>query len=415
MASMKIVHAITRFIRGGADENTLLTVNAQAEAGHDVYLLRGPECHQDMMDRLHPTVRDIEIPSLIRNIDLGKDIDCLRRMTAELKRIAPDIVHTHTSKAGVIGRLAARMCDEAVIIHSVHILAFDNVWPGKMWLFRRLERLAARYTDGFISVSEALRTTCIDAGIGREEAHYVVPSGMDVSAFRNAAPADWRALWSDEARPERRPRFVLAVGALEARKRIAELVATFDPIAKAEPDVVLMIAGDGPERGRIEDMIRRRNLDGRVVLLGHVHDLPRYIHLADVCVHVASREGLPRVVLQFAMSGKPVVATKLPGVDEVVLHERSGVLCGVNDFDAVREALLRLLNDADLRNRFGKTAWSLDFSAWDTTEMIRRIDDVYRRSILAKSKVERVSQSSKTYAQGEGPAAGGRSSTRLTG
>ncbi|MEL7029575.1 MAG: glycosyltransferase family 4 protein [Pseudomonadota bacterium] len=413
---MKIAHVITRFIRGGADENTLLTVNAQAEQGHDVVLIHGPESHEDMFGRLHTAVETIEIPSLIRDIDLVKDIACLNTLAKELKRSSPDIVHTHTSKAGVIGRFAARLAEAPVIIHSVHILAFDNVWPGKMFLFQRLEKAAARYTHGFISVSEALRKACIDAGVGTEDIHYVVPSGMDVSSYRNAAPADWRSLWPDETRPTRRPRFVLAVGALESRKRIAELIDAFEGVAKSAPDAVLMVAGDGPERPRIEKLIRERNLEGQVMLLGHVDDLPRYIHLADVCVHVASREGLPRVVLQFAMSGKPVVATKLPGIEQVVLHEKSGLLCPVDDFDAVRDALERLLGDAELRNRFGKEAWALDFSGWDTQEMIRSIDDVYRRAILARQSTGVMRQSMESYARGDTPRpSGGRSSSRITG
>ncbi|MEM1103095.1 MAG: glycosyltransferase [Pseudomonadota bacterium] len=381
MAPMKITHIITRFIRGGADENTLLTVNAQAEAGHEVSLVRGPDSHPEMIARLHPSIKDVEVPSLIRDIDLVKDLKCLRELARALVELSPDIVHTHTSKAGVIGRFAARMSEAPVVVHSVHILAFDNVWPGKMFIYKQLERWAAAYTHGFISVSDALRQACIRSGVGRADIHHVVPSGMDVASYETAEPADWRALWPKGDAPETRPRFVLTVGALEERKRIAELVRAFKTVVRDVPDAVMLVAGDGPLRPDIEALIEAEGLGGKVILLGHVSDLPRYIHLADVCVHGASREGLPRVVLQFAMSGKPVVATELAGIDQVVKHEASGLLCPIDDFDAIAKALTRLLKDDDERARFAEAAKGLDFSAWDTGEMVRRIDDVYRRAI----------------------------------
>lgn len=379
---MKIVHQITRFIRGGADENTLLTCNGQAALGHEVHLVVGREYHPAIVARIDPRVQFHVMPSLQREVSPYHDLAALYDSVALFRKIGPDIVHTHESKAGIIGRIAARMAGVKTIVHGVHILPFIGVSAPKRMLYLGLERAAARYTDVFIDVSEGMKQECLSAGLGSEETHHIVASGMDVSKYRDAQPPeDWHelidpALIAPSVGEE--PRFLLIAGAFEERKRIPEFLAVFARIAARVPEAVLLIAGDGPERPRIEATIAQLGLEGRVVLAGHREDLEQLIALSDACVHAAMREGLPRVTVQYVMVGRPLVATHLPGLDRIVSDGDNGYLVPPDDLDAMEDPLVALLTDQDLQDRHVAAARAIDISEWDADHMVHRIEHIYR-------------------------------------
>ena len=158
---LTIAHVITRFIRGGADENTRLSCNAQAAAGHRVALIFGREAHEEMLAALDPRVERIRIDALVRRIDPVCDALTLMSLVRTLRDLKPDIVHTHTSKAGILGRLAGRIARAKAIVHGVHILPFLNVRRFKRWVFLAVERLTAPLTDAFVSVSPKMQECCL--------------------------------------------------------------------------------------------------------------------------------------------------------------------------------------------------------------------------------------------------------------
>ena len=376
-----IVHVITRLIGGGADENTLLTCNHQAAAGYRVVLIIGRESDPGMRARLHPKVDVATVASLVRSVAPMRDVWALFRLALILRRIDPDVVHTHTSKAGILGRLAARASTRARVVHTVHILPFLSVGRVATWSYTSLERLAARWTDLFIDVSAGMRDASLRAGVGDTENHVVIESGMDIARYQSATPPeDWRDLIDPGAVATRdQPRFVLVAGALEERKRVAELLAAFAQVSRQVPDAVLLVAGDGPERETLAAAVTRLKLEGRVVLLGFREDLDRLIGLAEVCVHAAHREGLPRVVVQYAAAGRPVVACALPGLEAVVESGRSGFLVPADDVAALAEPVSRLLRDHALREAMGRVAGQRDYSGWSVESMVSRIDRAYAR------------------------------------
>jgi len=214
-SDVKIVHVITRFIRGGADENTLLTCNGQAEMGHDVTLIHGGEFHESMVARLSANVRCICVPALVRPVHPLKDVLTFANLTNTLRRIRPDIVHTHESKAGVIGRMAARIAGVPINVHGVHILAFVHTRFPLSTIYRYIERFVGTMTDAFIDVSGAMCETALAARIGRREQHFVVESGMQVEVFQNATALDWRKDPQLRDLQIDKPRFLLLSGTLE--------------------------------------------------------------------------------------------------------------------------------------------------------------------------------------------------------
>lgn len=384
--TLVIVHAITRFIRGGADENTLITCNGQAARGHRVHLVVGEETHDDMLARLDERVGVHRLGTLVRSIHPLNDMRALAALWSLFRALKPDIVHTHESKAGIIGRLAAWLASVPAIVHGVHILAFVGMRGPKRHLYLTLERLVAPMTDIFVDVSDGMRAACLGARVGRADNHHVVASGMDVSLYRDAAaPADWSELVPREAVApdlrDGRPQFVLAAGALEPRKRIGEFLEVFGRITARCPNAVLLIAGDGMLREKITRRIAALGLDGRALLLGHRDDLERLIALADVCVHTAMREGLPRVVVQYVMAGRPVVATRLPGIERVVADGGNGCLIAAERLDEVEAKIVDLLRKPDLRMSFAAAARAIDVSEWDASLMVERIETLYAETM----------------------------------
>ena len=370
---MRIVHIITRFVSGGADENTALTCNRQAEMGHEVWLVHGAAFSERMLEMTDERVKVVPLPTLVREVDPLRDIRALGALAKIFRRIRPDIVHTHTSKAGIVGRMAALCVPSAKVIHGVHILPFTGErWP-KRFLYVVLEKAAALRTDAFIDVSEGMRDLCLAYALGSEANHHVIFSGMDVEGFRHAAPADdLQALRTGEDEV-----LIGYVAVLERRKRHRELVQSLIPVLRAHPHAHLVLAGEGPERPVLESMISQAGLERQVHLCGFRNDIANAIAACDLCVFGSEREGLPRSLVQYALAGKPIVATHLPGIERIVREGENGYVVSEQDFAAFSQKVDNLVSDAARRDAFARASAALDLSEWDARTMVDRIQDVY--------------------------------------
>ncbi|MGE0045109.1 MAG: glycosyltransferase [Hyphomonadaceae bacterium] len=384
---LKIVHVITRFIRGGAEENTLLTCNGQAALGHDVTLIYGDEFHPAMPPRLDARIAAVREPSLVREISPLKDARCLASLTKRFRAMAPDVVHTHESKAGILGRAAAKAAGTPLVVHGVHILAHLNAGPAQAALYRTADWIAGKGTDLFINVSEGMRDACLEAGMGRADQHVIVESGMELLDFSAAQPMSAAGIAAAARFAPEAPRFVLIAGALEARKRVAEFLDVFAEAAAAHSDLCLLIAGEGPERGNVEARIAALGLQGRAACIGHQSDLGRWIATTDFCVHCAAREGLPRVAVQFVAGGKPLIITALPGIERIVSDGANGFITDLNDLGAMRAPLMALAGDADLRARMSAAARAINLSAWSRERMVARIEEAYQHAAAKSARL----------------------------
>lgn len=375
---MHVCHINTRFLRAGSEENTAITCNGLVARGHRVSLIHGREFHPDMCSQLDRAVVRYRLPELVNEIRPAQDLIALFRVYRLLRRIRPDVVHTHASKAGIIGRFAARIAGIRHIVHSVHILPFVNVPPPHRWLYLHLERLAARGTTAFIDISETMRDLCVAERIGDANCHHVVLSGMDAEKFRAATrPADWRTVIDPQRVGVADPKFLLLAGALEPRKRQRDFLPVFRRIANADPRAVLLFAGEGKGRPAIEEEIEKLGLTGRVLCLGFRHDLARLIALADVCLQTSMREGLPRTVIQYALCGRAIVSTATPGIERIVVQSETGYLVPVDDLGSMEAPILSLLRDIGLRHAMEDAAGRLDLGGWDERRMVEQIDAIY--------------------------------------
>ncbi|KAK0352659.1 hypothetical protein LTR94_019891 [Friedmanniomyces endolithicus] len=375
---MKIVHIITRFIRGGADENTLYSCNGQAEQGHEVYLMYGRENHADILGRLHPDVRPICIDALVREVSPVKDLQALLDMGLRLRKIRPDIVHTHTSKAGFVGRLAAMFSQSPIIVHGVHILPFLNVGPMERRIYLACEKMLSPVTDAFVDVSAGMKTECLVNRIGDEDRHHVIPSGMDVAAFQQAQPLSEAELalmaeapvmgWADA-------QLMLMVAAFEERKRHVEFLDIFARIVAANPRACLLLAGAGPLEPAIRARIDALGLAGHVRVIGFRKDIARWIKTAQLCILSSEREGLPRVIVQYALGGKPIIATDLPGIDFIVQNDVTGFR--VDTVEAMERPINLVLSHEPTSERLEQGVRGIDLSPWSVSSMNERLEALY--------------------------------------
>jgi glycosyltransferase involved in cell wall biosynthesis len=378
---VRIAHIITRLIRGGADENTLLSCNGQAEMGHEVHLIYGLEVSDAMVRRLHPAVTPHQIRALRRPLTPIGDAWATFATTTLLRQIKPEIVHTHTSKAGAIGRVAARMASTPGVVHGIHILPFVNVGRAEQLAYLTAERLLAPVTHAFVNVSHGMMETALANGIGPAPKHAVVPSGMDLAQFRDATPVgddEIAAAFGCPARDASRLKLLVMMAALEPRKRVLEFLDVFAKVVKFEPSAALAVLGEGRDRDAIVARISAIGLEKRVALPGFRSDVERWVARADVCVLASEREGLPRAVVQYVLAGRPVVATALPGLEEIVKSGVSGYLVPTDRLHEMVPPICGLLAAPLLAASMAREAKSIDLSRWSTGHMVDRLEHIYR-------------------------------------
>ena len=375
---LHIVHVITRLLQGGAEENTVSTCLYQARQGHRVTLVHGPDSHPTWDARLSSKLRLMEVPTLQQSLNPLTDALAMRDLGTLFRELQPDVVHTHQSKAGIVGRLAAAAAGVPLVVHTVHIAPFLNVSGARRWLFAAAERLCAKSTHLFVAVSHGMRQAFLDEGIGRADNFHVIHSGMPLEKFISARPpADWRSRIGGWEGAER-PKLVLMLASFEPRKRQRQLIEAIAPDLRDRPGLGLLFAGEGAELQRCTTLARELGVEGQVRFLGHDPAPHELIALADLCLLTSEREGLPRSVVQYLAGGKPVVLSYLPGVEEVVTDGVNGVIADPNDLRDAVAKLVRLAEDDAARARLEAGARETDVSRWREAAMGESIERAYR-------------------------------------
>ena len=375
---MHIAHVLTRLLRAGSEENTLATCRWQVAAGHRVSLIHGNVCDPFWHDHLPRGVTRIAVPEMVHPIRPVQDARAVARLRALYRDLRPDVIHTHQSKAGVLGRLAADAVPDAVVAHGIHIIPFEGVGDPKRALYIAAERMVARRTDVFIAVSEAVGRAYVEAGIA-EQVH-CVHSGMDLARFRDAPlPEDWPAVLGVPPGAARPP-VALMMAAFEPRKRHVPFLRAF---AKADvlPGMKLLLAGRGPEEARVRAEVAALGLGDRVVFCGHRPDPEALFALANVSILTSEREGLPRVVVQSIAAGCPPVVQHLPGLDEVVVDGRNGVIAAPDDMDGAVRTLCEVLASPERLAALRQGARATDLSAWALDNLGARTTVLYQAPV----------------------------------
>lgn len=376
MTRMHIAHIITCLLRGGAEENTVATCNAQVKRGHKVTIVCGAEVDEKMRSALFDSVNFCQIPTLHRPINFRNDYLAYRELISCIKLINPDAVHTHQSKAGILGRLAATRVGVPIIIHGVHILPFDNVSTFRRIVYLSAERCAASNTDAFICVSRGVMRENLAARLGEASNNFVVYSGMDLQRFKSAQPP----------RTAPKGRILIMISSLEKRKRHAAFLNVFAKLKSSHPDLRFVILGQGPERTSLENQARKLEILDSCIFAGYCDDIEHWISVAEIGILCSEREGLPRVVVQYLAGGCPVVATDVPGLDEILIDGFNGIIVKSRRVDDMHSSLHELLSDSNKLRRFRSNASATDVSRWDLKLMEPAIESIIQ-DILSRKAV----------------------------
>ncbi len=391
---MKIVHVITRMILGGAMENTLLTCEGQADRGHEVTLLSGPTTGPEgsLVQRAETNQKLTfeTVPSLVRSVNPLCDWQALRQLGRRLSRLQPDVVHTHASKAGILGRRAAlRACPGSLVVHTIHGQSFHEYQAAPVRRFYAfLERRMARVTDHIISVCDAMTEQAVTAGVAPREKFTTVYSGIEVQKFLEPSQSVSRVREKHDLPPE--ATVIVKVARLFHLKGQADVLRGFAQLVEHHPTAYLLLVGDGVLRHKLEHLTDRLGIRRRVRFAGLVpsEEVPSLIHAADILVHASLREGLARVLPQALLCSRPVVSYDVDGAPEVVHAGETGLLVAPKDWRGLARAMDTLLSDKMMRRRMGERGREICRRQFDHNRMVDCIEEVYQEALRRKHAAE---------------------------
>lgn len=383
MKRFRVAHVITRLCKGGAQENTVSTVRLADRGRYEVDLISGPTYGSEGSIESAVTEAGIEIlrvPHLVRNPNPWQDLLAYQELKRLFRERQYDIVHTHTSKAGYLGRLAAAYAGVPILVHTPHGHIFFGYFNRALTAsFTALERHAARKTDRLIALTQRGIEEHLQRGVGRREQWEAVFSGIDLGPFGQGIA---RRLVTREMLGVAPGEFVVgAVGRLEPVKGFAYFVEAARAIAGSVPESRFILVGDGS----LADPLRARaaDLGDRFRFLGLRHDVPELMAAFDLCVVPSLNEGMGRVVLEAGAAGVPVVASAVGGIPEIVRDGETGILVAPQCAGAIADSVERLYRDSELRFRLSEAARVVT-AEYGLEQMVRRIEDLYERLIEEK-------------------------------
>lgn len=380
---MRVAHVITRMIVGGAQENTLLSCqDLLRDYGDDVLLVTGPSPGPE--GELLGQGRGGEVPlallpCLRRAIDPWRDVASYRAIRRVLGEFRPDVVHTHSAKAGVLGRRAAWALGVPVIVHTVHGAPFHPYQPRiARALFRYCEAYAARYCHVLVSVADAMTDLLVGAGVAPREKFVTVSSGMEVEPFLGAAAH--RAAVRRELGFTDQHVVVGKVARLFHLKGHEFLIKAASGVVARCPQVRFLLVGDGLLRESLRQQIAAAGLQEYFHFTGLVppERIAPLMSAMDLLVHVSLREGLARALPQALIAGKPVVSYDVDGAREVVIPGQTGFLVPPCEVDSLTEAIAALAGDTELRNRLGFQGRERFTDQFRHQTMTRRLREIYQ-------------------------------------
>ncbi|MFT7464105.1 MAG: glycosyltransferase involved in cell wall biosynthesis [Pseudohongiellaceae bacterium] len=381
-----VVHVITKLELGGAQQNTLHTVEHLDRTRFAPHLVCGTE---GMLDDEARALKDVGLtflPELVRPIHPPKDLLATWRLAALLRPLVasgPVIVHTHSSKAGIVGRAAARLAGAGPVVHSIHGFGHGAISNAALrWLTLATERLMARCTDAFIAVSECNRREGDALSLLGGRPCEIIRSGIDLDDFARA----------DGLRAQVRQSLGYADGVpvvgmiacLKPQKAPLDFVELVRLVSERVPTARFFVAGDGELRSQVEARLLALGLTDKVQLLGWRRDIPGLLGALDVAVLTSRWEGLPRVCPQAMAASRPMVATAVDGTPEAIVDGQNGFLVEPGQMEDAAERVVQLLGDPDLRSRLGQRGQQ-DVASFGQEEMVVRQEALYERLLLEKS------------------------------
>lgn len=380
-------------IVGGAQENTLLSVvGLDAMPEYDVTLASGVDRGREgeLLSQAREQCHLVVVPEMGRSINPFSDLIAFWKLYKLIKKGRYHIVHTHSSKAGVLGRMAAWLAGTPIIVHTLHSLVFHDYQP---WLINRAwwlaKKMCAPVTDFYISVSQVIVDKAVAAGIAPPEKFRTIYSGMELDWFLNAE-LDAAKVKEEFGIPPDSP-VVGKVARLFPLKGHDQLMDAAPEIVRQVPKVRFFLIGDGILLEHLQERAKASGILDNFVFAGLIDRarIPEMIAAMDVVVHTSLREGLARVLPQSLAMGKPCVSFDIDGAREVVIDDKTGYLVNAFDSETLASRIVQLLADPELRRKFGENGRRHVDPNFRAEKMVADISEVYQ--MLLKRHSDRIS------------------------
>lgn len=377
-----MLHIITRLIIGGAQENTLFTVEGLSQHGYEVTLASGPALGPEgsLIRRAQESNIDfVIVPQMRREINPYFDTLTFFKLYWLIKKGQYEIVHTHSSKAGILGRLAAKLAGTEVIVHTIHGLPFHK-YQGRLlnFFYIFLEKWVAQFTDRLITVSDAMKKQSLAVNLAPANKFVTIYSGMEIEKFISSK-VNVEELRLKLGLPPEVP-VVGKIARLSPLKGHEYLIEAAQQVIKKIPQARFLLVGDGILKKKIINMIEKAGLRKNFVFTGIIspEEIPEVIQAMDVLVHTSLREGLARALPQALASAKPVISFDLDGAREVVIDGQTGYLIRPEDADGLAEKIIYLLSNPQLARRMGLVGQQLVRDKFGVEKMVSEIEKVYQ-------------------------------------
>lgn len=386
----KILHIITLFSVGGATENTLFTVNGLIKKGYKVDIVTGP--HISSEGSMFETASKLNVPvltftNLRRAISPLKDLIVFFQLAFFIKKNKYDIVHTHSTKAGVIGRIAAWLVGTPIIIHHNHANPYHRF---QNWFvrtsYKKIEKYAAFFCHKIVSVTHTIVDEMVRDKLAPREKFVVIRSGFDVDKFKN---------YNAPNRSEIRKKFNLSeddivigkIARLSVVKGHIYLLKAFEIVCRKIPKVKLLLVGNGENKSKLEEFINERKLNDKVLFTGLIQpdDMPSVISILDIVVHTALLEGLPRVFTQSMLMGKPIISFDLDGAHEVIEDGKNGYLVEPKNIDMLADRICDLAGNLSKARIFGTYARNNIKDDFSIEAMVENNHKLYQELLREKN------------------------------
>jgi glycosyltransferase involved in cell wall biosynthesis len=380
---VKVLRVIARLNMGGPALHVAYLTAGLRERGYDTTLVagslaRGEDSMEFVADELG--VRVERLPGLRRDISPFRDLVAVIRLAQVIRRERPTILHTHTAKAGAVGRVAALLAGGArppIVVHTFHGHVLRGYFgPVRTLGFRLLERLLARVTTALVAVSPEVRDDLVRLGVAPREKFTVVRLGIELQ--QRVADQDGR----DETRrllgiaPDR---FTVGwIGRMTAVKRTSDVLLAFRELRERGVDACLCLVGDGPEREQVERRAHELGIMRSTYFLGYQEDVAPFYAAFDAMILPSGNEGTPVSAIESLAAGRPVVATRVGGVPDVVRDGEDGFLVDAGAVDQLADALARLAEDGALRERMGAAGRARVLPRYSVDRLVDDVDRLYR-------------------------------------
>ena len=398
---LKILRLIARLNIGGPARHVVLLDHGLRERGHRTRLIHGSVGEGE--GSLEHLANEFDVPvckiaDLGRRLSVFSDVRAFGRVLALFFREVPDVVHTHTAKAGALGRLAALLFNatrrrrrRCVVVHTFHGHVLEGYFgPVAERVVRVLERTLALVTDRIVAISPIQsRDLATRFRIGSPAKIVTIPLGLQLDTLLTLEPgaADDR----EELSIPRDDVVIGFVGRMVAIKSLPTLITSFAGIVQQQANVTLMLVGDGPLRREIEALALRLGVSSRVRFCGWREDLARVYATMDICALPSLNEGTPVALIEAMAAGRPVVATRVGGVPDVVDDGKTGLLVPAGDVESLTTAILGLARDAETRRRYGAAGREHVKLRYTVDRLIQDIEQLYASALVQKrrSPIER--------------------------